>query len=204
MSFEEERAAEKTVLMNKKYMMLPAALVVATAVVATIQLWPSPLKDLRAQNLCLGMLTDKTAGRLYDGKGGRLTVDEHKSGASGADPIFSTICFVNRDPGGDAADRLQFTLDARPASTLNDPVKGATRLADGHSGWVSPRQSEVQLPVDCPKKMKADAEYVTITLKVAPGVVVAENWDDKALVEASRTVVLEATEHLARQYDCGA
>lgn len=50
--------------------------------------------------------------------------------------------------------------------------------------------------------MKADAEYVTVTLKVAPGVVVAENWDDAALVAASRTVVLEAVDNLAKQYDC--
>lgn len=59
-----------------------------------------PLKELRAQNLCLGMLTETTAGLLYDGKGGRLTVDEHESGKSGADPVFSTICFVNRGAEG--------------------------------------------------------------------------------------------------------
>ncbi|MFB6618316.1 hypothetical protein ACFCV9_29560 [Streptomyces sp. NPDC056367] len=51
--------------------------------------------------------------------------------------------------------------------------------------------------------MKTDAEYVTVTLKVAPGVVVAEKWDDAALVAASRTVVLEAVDNLAKQYDCG-
>ncbi|MEV0410534.1 hypothetical protein AB0I68_06875 [Streptomyces sp. NPDC050448] len=49
--------------------------------------------------------------------------------------------------------------------------------------------------------MKADAEYVTVTLKVAPGVVVAESWDDAALVAASRTVVLEAVDNLAEQYE---
>lgn len=69
---------------------------------------------------------------------------------------------------------------------------------------MSPRQSEVQLPAGCPKEMKAGAEYVTVTLKVAPGVVVAENWDDTALVAASRTVVLEAVDNLAKQYDCKA
>ncbi|MEU2835094.1 hypothetical protein ABZ667_41835 [Streptomyces lavendulae] len=190
--------------MNKKYLALPAVLVVAAAVVAAIQLWPSTLKDLRAQNLCLGMLTEKTAGLLSDGKGGRLTVDEDKRERAGADPVFSTICFVNRDPEGDTADRLQYTLDARPTDALSDPVNGATRLANGRSGWVSPRQSEVQLPAGCPKKMKADAEHVTVTLKVAPGIVVAENWDDAALVAASRTVVLEAVDNLAKQYDCEA
>lgn len=189
--------------MNNKYLVLPAGLVVAAAVVVAVQLWPSPLKDLRAQNLCLGMLTEKTAGLLHDGEGGRLTVDEHESGESGADPVFSTICFVNRDLEGGAADRLQYTVDARPANTLNAPVKGATRLADGRSGWVSSRQSEVQLPTGCPEKMKADAEYVTVTLKVAPSVVVARSWDDAALVTASRTVVLEAVDNLAEQYDCG-
>nr|WSW42393.1 hypothetical protein OG296_04200 [Streptomyces sp. NBC_01001]WSW63165.1 hypothetical protein OG513_33885 [Streptomyces sp. NBC_00998] len=190
--------------MNKKYLVLPAVLVVAAAVLAAVQLWPSPLKDLRAQNLFLGMLTEKTAGLLSDGKGGRLTVDEDTSGGVEADPVFSTICFVNRAPEGDAADRLQYTVDARPANTLNDAVKDATRLADGHSGWVGPRQSEVQLPSGCPKKMKTDAEYVTVTLKVAPGIVVAENWDEAALVAASRTVILEAVDNLAKQYDCEA
>ncbi|MFK0235342.1 hypothetical protein [Streptomyces vinaceus] len=190
--------------MNRKYLIVPAVLVVAAAVVAAIQLWPSTLKDLRAQNLCLGMLTEKTAGLLHDGQGGSLTVDEDKSGETGADPVFSTICFVNRDPEGDAADRLQYTLDVRPANSLDNPVKGATRLADGRSGWVSPRQSEVQLPAGCPKKMTADAQYVTVTLKVAPGVVVAESWDDTALTAASRTVVLEAVDNLAKQYDCEA
>ncbi|MEV0992019.1 hypothetical protein [Streptomyces sp. NPDC049949] len=190
--------------MDKKYLVLPAVLVVSVAVVAAIRLWPSPLKDMRAQNLCLGILTEKTAGLLYDGKGGRLTVDEDTRGGAGSDPVFSTVCFVNRDPEGNGADRLQYTVDARPATTLNDPVKGATRLADGRSGWVSPRQSEVQLPAGCPKEMKADAEYVTVTLKVAPGVVVAKNWDDAALTAASRTVVLEAVDNLAKQYDCEA
>nr|WSW43718.1 hypothetical protein OG296_11635 [Streptomyces sp. NBC_01001] len=190
--------------MNKKYLVLPAVLVVAAAVVTAIQLWPSPLKDLRARNLCLGMLTEKTAGLLYDGKGGRLTVDEDVNGRSAADPVFSTICFVNRNPEGSAAGRPQYTLDARPTNTVNDPVQGAAWLAAGRSGWVGPRQSEVQLPAGCPKKMKADAEYVTVTLKVAPGVVVAENWDDAALVAASRTVVLEAVDNLAKQYDCEA
>ncbi len=190
--------------MNKKYLVLPAVLVVAAAVLAAVQLWPSPLKELRAQNLCLGMLTETTAGLLYDGKGGRLTVDEHESGKSGADPVFSTICFVNRDAEGGAADRPQYTVDARPTDTLNDPVQGATRLSGGRSGWVSPRQSEVQLPAGCPKEMKASAEYVTVTLKVAPGVVVAENWDDTALVAASRSVVLEAVDNLAKQYNCKA
>ncbi|MCX4633050.1 hypothetical protein [Streptomyces sp. NBC_01443] len=190
--------------MNRKYLVLPTVLMIAVAVVAAIRLWPSTLKDLRAQNLCLGMLTEKTAGLLYDGKGGRLTVDEDTRGGARADPVFSTICFVNRDPEGNAANRLQYTLDARPTNTLNDPVKGATRLADGRSGWVSPRQSEVQLPAGCPKEMKADAEYVTITLKVAPGIVVAENWDDAALTATSHTVVLEAVNNLAKQYDCEA
>ncbi|MFE3737873.1 hypothetical protein [Streptomyces sp. NPDC059134] len=190
--------------MNKKYLVLPAVLVVAAAVVAAVELWPSPLKELRAQNLCLGMLTEKTAGLLYDGQGGRLTVDEYESGERGADPVFSTICFVNRAPEGGAADRPQYTVDARPTNTLNAPVKGATRLPEGRSGWVGPRQSEVQLPAGCPQEMKADAEYVTVTLKVAPGVVVAENWDDAALARASRTVVLEAADNLAEQYDCGA
>lgn len=86
--------------MKKKHLVLPAVIVVAAAVVAAIQLWPSTLKDLRAQNLCLGMLTEKTAGLLYDGKGGQLAVDEDQGGRSGADPVFSTICFVNRDPEG--------------------------------------------------------------------------------------------------------
>jgi hypothetical protein len=188
--------------MNRKYLVLPAVIVVAAAIVAAIQLWPSRLKHMRAQNLCLAMLTEKTAGLLSDGKGGRVTVDEHRTGKSEADPVFSTICFVIRAPERAAEGPLQYTLDARPTNTLNDPVKGATRLDDGRSGWVSPRQSEVQLPTGCPKKMKADAEYVTVTLKVAPGVIVAENWDDTALAAASHTLVLEAVDNLAKQYDC--
>ncbi|MFD8979466.1 hypothetical protein [Streptomyces sp. NPDC059564] len=52
--------------------------------------------------------------------------------------------------------------------------------------------------------MKADAEYVTVALEVAPGVVVARNWDDAALTTASRTVVVEAADNLAEQYACEA
>ncbi|MEK8142225.1 hypothetical protein NKH18_05935 [Streptomyces sp. M10(2022)] len=33
-------------------LILPAVLVVAATAVATVQLWPSTLKDLRASNLC--------------------------------------------------------------------------------------------------------------------------------------------------------
>ncbi|WP_406187679.1 hypothetical protein [Streptomyces sp. NBC_01006] len=190
--------------MNRKYLVLPAVLLAAAAVVTAIQLWPSPLKDLRARNLCLGMLTEKTAGLLSDGMGGRVTVDEHKTGKSGADPVFSTTCFFIRVPEKATEGPLQYTLAVRPANTLNNPAKGATGLPDGRSGWVGPRQSEVQVPAGCPKRMKAGTEYVTVSLEVAPGVVVAENWDDAALVAASRTVVLEAVDHLAKQYDCEA
>ncbi|WP_329316980.1 MULTISPECIES: hypothetical protein [unclassified Streptomyces] len=188
--------------MYRKYLALPAVLVVSVAVVAAIQLWPSTLKDLRAQNLCLGMLTEKTAGLLSDGKGGRLTVDE--SGGSGADPVFSTTCFVIRVPEKATEGPLQYALAVRPANTLNSPANGATGLPDGRSGWVGPRQSEVQLPAGCLKKMKADAEYVTVSLEVAPGVVVAEKWDEAALTAASRTVILEAVDNLAKQYNCEA
>ncbi|WP_330300386.1 hypothetical protein [Streptomyces sp. NBC_00503] len=190
--------------MNKKHLVLSAVLVVAAAVVAAVQLWPSTLKDLRAQNLCLGMLTEQTAGLLSDGKGGRVSVDEHKAGKSGADPVFSTTCFVIRVPEKATEGPLQYTLAVRPADTLNSPAKGAATLPGSRSGWVGPRQSEVQLPAGCPKKMKADTEYATVTLEVAPGVVVAGNWDDAALAAASRTVILEAVDNLAKQYDCEA
>ncbi|WP_335938812.1 hypothetical protein [Streptomyces sp. PTD5-9] len=50
--------------MNRKYLVLPAVLVVAAVVMTVRRLWPGPLKDLRAKNLCLGMLTGETAGLL--------------------------------------------------------------------------------------------------------------------------------------------
>ncbi|MFI5980586.1 hypothetical protein ACIBEA_06895 [Streptomyces sp. NPDC051555] len=106
--------------MNKKYLVLPTVLVVVAAVVAAIQLWPSPLKDLLAQNFCLGMLTENTTGLSSDGTSGRVTVDEHKTGKSGVDPAFSTIRFVNRDPEGDAAERPQYTHDTRASGALKD------------------------------------------------------------------------------------
>ncbi|MDJ0382321.1 hypothetical protein [Streptomyces sp. G-G2] len=191
--------------MKKKYLVLPAVLLIAAAALITIRVWPSTLKDMRAQNVCLGMLTKETAGLLYDGKGGELLVDEDKgTGSRAADPVFSTICFVGRATGKSATTyRLQYTLDVRPTNTLNEPPKGATQIA-GASGWVGPRQSEVQLPASCPKKMKTDTEHVTLTLKIGPGVIVAENWNDAALTAASRTLVLEAVDNLARQYDCTA
>ncbi|MFC9860035.1 MULTISPECIES: hypothetical protein [unclassified Streptomyces] len=190
--------------MNKKYLILPAVLLAATAAVTAVRMWPSPLKDLRAQNLCLGMLTEKTARLLDDHKGGKPAVDEDRSEGAGADPVFSTVCFVGRGTSEDTTPRIQYTLDVRPADAPNEPMKGATPLTDGRSGWVGPRQSEVQLPTACPKRMKTDAPYVTVTLKVAPGVVAAENWDEAALTAASRTVALEAVDNLTEQYDCAA
>ncbi|MCX4681176.1 hypothetical protein OG413_38910 [Streptomyces sp. NBC_01433] len=41
-------------------------------------------------------------------------------------------------------------------------------------------------------------------LKVAPGVVAAEDWDEAVLAAASRTFALEAVDNLAQQYDCAA
>ncbi|MFE5486433.1 hypothetical protein [Streptomyces sp. NPDC056527] len=197
-------------MVKKKYLVLPAVLVVAAAVVAAIQLWPSPLTDLRARNLCLGMLTEKTAGLLQDGKGGEVEVDEDGSGDSGtgattsADPVFSTICFVGRkNPEGSGA-RLQYTLDARPAEELDEPAKGAVPVGDGRSGWVGPRQSEVRLPAGCATKMETNSPHVTVTLKVSPTVLVGRNWDDASLIKDSRTVILEAVDNLAEQYDCAA
>ncbi|MFJ5719725.1 hypothetical protein [Streptomyces sp. NPDC093149] len=190
--------------MDKKYLVLPVVLVVAAAVMAAVQLWPSELKDLRAQNLCLGMLTEQTAGGLDDRKGGELMADEYEPEGSKGDPVFSTICFVGRKTGENTTYRGQYTLDVQATNLLNAPAEGATRLAGGRSGWVGPRQSEVQLPAACPKEMRTGASYVTVVLKVAPGVVAAQNWNDNALTKASRTIILEAVDNLAKQYDCEA
>ncbi|MFJ9822846.1 hypothetical protein ACIRSU_00550 [Streptomyces sp. NPDC101160] len=190
--------------MDRKYLVLPAVLVVAAAVVAAVQLWPGKLEDLRAQNLCLGMLTEQTAGGLDDRRGGELTVDEHEPEAAKGDPVFSTICFVGRKAAKDTAYRTQYTLDVRATDVLDAPAAGAVPPGSGRSGWVGPRQSEVQLPAGCAQKMRTDAPYVTVVLKVAPGVVVARNWNDESLTEASRKIVLEAVDNLSRQYGCEA
>ncbi|MFD9287700.1 hypothetical protein ACFWBV_05165 [Streptomyces sp. NPDC060030] len=195
--------------MNKKYLALPAVLVLAAAVVAAVELRPTELRRLREQNLCLGMLTEQTAGLLQDGKGGDVVVDEFIPNSSGsaaepADPIFSTICSVNRKNADDEDGlRLQYTLDVRSTSTLNDRPKGGTPVGDGLTGWVGPRQSEVQLPGGCEKKMRRpDARYITVSLKVSPVAVTGRDWDYPSLTRDSRTVVLDAVENLTKQYDC--
>ncbi|MFB8036696.1 hypothetical protein ACFC5Z_27915 [Streptomyces sp. NPDC056004] len=195
----------------KKNLVLPAVLVVAAAVVATISLWPTELKKLREQNLCLGMLTEKTAGLIQDGKGGAVLVDEFIPESSGsatkpADPIFSTICFVNRRNAEDKSSmRLLYTLDVSSPDTLNDPPKGATPIGNGLTGWVGQRQSEVQLPDGCAKKMRRpDAQYISVTLKVSPVAIVGRDWNYASLMKDQRTVILEAVENLTKQYDCAA
>jgi hypothetical protein len=196
---------------NKKYLALPAVLVVAAAVVATLELWPTELKKLREQNLCLGMLTEQTAGLLQDGKGGTVLVDEFNPKSSGsatraADPVFSTTCFVNRENAEDkSSKRLQYTLDVRSTNTQSDPPKGAAHIGNGLTGWVGRRQSEVQLPDGCAKKMRRpDAGYIRVTLKISPVAVVGRDWNYASLMKDSRTVVLEAVENLTKQYDCAA
>ncbi|EFE75042.1 hypothetical protein K7395_22415 [Streptomyces filamentosus] len=195
--------------MNKKYLVLPAALAAAAAVVAAVSLWPTELKKLREQNLCLGMLTEQTAGLIQDGKGGAVVVEESIPDSSGsatkaADPIFSTICFVSRKNADDKSSaRLQYTLDVRPTDTLNDRPKGATPVKGGLTGWVDRRQSEIQLPDSCAKEMKRpDARYITVTLKISPVTLVGRDWDYTSLMKDSRTVILEAGENLTKQYDC--
>ncbi|MCX5112106.1 hypothetical protein OOK13_26875 [Streptomyces sp. NBC_00378] len=197
--------------MNKKYLVLPAVLAVAAAVVATLELRPTELKKLREQNLCLGMLTEQTAGLLQDGKGGAVQVDEFIPKSSGsetepADPVFSTICFVNRENAEDkGSKRLQYTLDVRSTNTLNDPPKDANHIGDGLTGWVGQRQSEVQLPDGCAKKMRRpDAGYISVTLKVSPVAIVGRDWNYASLMKDQRTVILEAVENLTKQYDCAA
>ncbi|MEU2903776.1 hypothetical protein ABZ771_12965 [Streptomyces globisporus] len=197
--------------MNKKHLVLPAVLVVAAAVVATVQLWPTELKKLREQNLCLGMLTEQTAGLIHDGKGGAVVVDESIPDSSGSatkasDPIFSTICLVNRKNAEDKSSmRLQYTLDVRPTDTLNDRPKGATPVKGGLTGWVGQRQSEVQLPDGCAKEMKRpEARYITVTLKISQNTLVGQDWDYASLMKDSRTVIVEAVENLTKQYDCSA
>ncbi|WP_435238502.1 hypothetical protein [Streptomyces sp. YPW6] len=195
--------------MNRKHLVLPAVLVVAAAVVATVHFWPTELKEMREQNLCLGMLTEQTAGLIQDGKGGAVVVEESVTGSSGseaqaADPIFSTICFVHRKNADDKSSaRLQYTLDVRPTDTLNDRPKGATPVKGGLMGWVGQRQSEVQLPESCAKEMKRpDARHITVTLKISPVTLVGRDWDYASLMKNSRTVILEAGENLTKQYDC--
>ncbi|MEV6456002.1 hypothetical protein ACFVZE_04965 [Streptomyces anulatus] len=202
--------------MDKKYLVLPAVLVVAAAVVATVRLWPTELRTLREENLCLGMLTERTAGLLQDGEGGAVRVDESGpdgsgSGAKASDPVFSTVCFVNRENADDKnADdksgmRLQYTLDVRSTNALNDPPKGSTPVGGGLKGWVGQRQSEVQAPDGCAKEMgRPEARYVTVTLKVSPVAIAGRDWDYASLKKDARTVILEAVENLAKQYDCAA
>ncbi|MGW2107313.1 hypothetical protein [Streptomyces sp. NPDC001948] len=197
--------------MNKKYLVLPAVLVVAAAVVATLELRPTELKKLRERNLCLGMLTEQTAGLLKDGKGGAVQVDEFIPKSSGsetepADQVFSTTCFVNREnPGDKDSKRLQYTLDVSSTDTPNDPPKDADRIGDGLTGWVGRRQSEVQLPDGCAKKMRRpDAQYISVTLKVSPVAIVGRDWNYASLMKDQRTVILEAVENLTKQYDCAA
>ncbi|MEU6016708.1 hypothetical protein ABZ826_22430 [Streptomyces sp. NPDC047515] len=52
--------------------------------------------------------------------------------------------------------------------------------------------------------MRTDASHVTVVLKVTPGVVAAQNWNDNALTKASRAIILEAVDNLAKQYGCEA
>ncbi|MFI6063049.1 hypothetical protein [Streptomyces sp. NPDC051286] len=52
--------------------------------------------------------------------------------------------------------------------------------------------------------MGTGAPHVTVTLKVAPGVLVKENWDTAALISKSRTILLEGIDNLTEQYDCAA
>ncbi|WP_406189689.1 hypothetical protein OH791_23815 [Streptomyces anulatus] len=197
--------------MDKKYLVLPAVLVVAAAVVATVRLWPTELRTLREENLCLGMLTERTAGLLQDGKGGAVRVDESGPDGSGAgakasDPVFSTVCFVNRENADDKSGmRLQYTLDVRPTNALNDPPTGSTPVGGGLKGWVGQRQSEVRAPDGCAKEMgRPEAQYVTVTLKVSPVAIAGRDWDYASLKKDARTVIIEAVENLTKQYDCAA
>ncbi|MFJ3142646.1 hypothetical protein ACIPJM_09375 [Streptomyces halstedii] len=195
--------------MNKKYLALPAVLVVAAAVVTTINLWPTELKKLREQNLCLGMLTERTAGLLQDGKGGDVMVDEFVpnsagSAAKSADPVFATTCFVNRGNTDDKSSmRLQYTLDVTSTNTLNDPPNDATPIGNGLTGWIGQRQSKVQLPDGCAKEMKRpDAQHIGVTLKISPVAIAGRDWDYASLMKDSHTVILEAVENLTKQYGC--
>ncbi|WP_326697357.1 hypothetical protein OG909_08470 [Streptomyces sp. NBC_01754] len=197
--------------MDKKYLVLPAVLVLAAAVVTTLSLWPTELKKLREKNLCLGMLTERTAGLLQDGEGGAVLVEEFVPDNSGsatepADPIFSTVCFVHRKSTEDkSGSRLQYTLDVRSTDTLNDPPEDAVHIKDGPTGWVGRRQSEVRLPDGCAKKMKRpDAQYISVTLKVSPVAVAGRDWNYASLTNDSLTMILEAAENLTKQYDCAA
>ncbi|KPL33437.1 hypothetical protein JI76_13475 [Streptomyces anulatus] len=186
--------------MNKKYLVLPAVLVVAAAAAAAAAV----------------VATERTAGLLQDGRGGAVRVDESGpdgsgSGAKASDPVFSTVCFVNRENADDKnADdksgmRLQYTLDVRSTNALNDPPKGSTPVGGGLKGWVGQWQSEVQAPDGCAKEMgRPEARYVTVTLKVSPVAIAGRDWDYASLKKDERTVILEAVENLAKQYDCAA
>ncbi|MFE3717817.1 hypothetical protein [Streptomyces cyaneofuscatus] len=197
--------------MRRKYLVLPAVLILAVAVVTTVNLWPTELKKQRQQNLCLGMLTERTAGLLQDGKGGTVVADEFvpdgaESAGESADPVFSTICFVNRENAEDKSGngpRLQYTLDVSSSDVPSEAPKGATTIENGRTGWVGQRQSEVQLPDGCASKMRRpDEPYVTVTLKVSPVAIAGRDWDYASLMKDSRTVILEAVENLAQQYGC--
>lgn len=85
--------------MNKKYLVLPAVLLVAAAVVAAIQLWPSQMKELRAQNLCLGMLGEKTAGLLDDGMYSLGSSSVFQIDANYGTPVAMVEMLVQSRPG---------------------------------------------------------------------------------------------------------
>jgi hypothetical protein len=193
--------------MNKKYLVLPAVLVVAAAAVTAINMWPTELRELREKNLCLGMLTEETAGLIEDGKGGAVRVEEFPdssgSATKPADPVFSTTCYVHRENPGGETKRLQYSLGVDYGSTLRDSPEGSTYIGEGLTGWVGQRQSEVQLPDGCAKKMRRpDARYITVSLTVSPVAIVGRDWNYASLMKDSRTIILEAVDNLTRQYDC--
>ncbi|MFI6063050.1 hypothetical protein [Streptomyces sp. NPDC051286] len=59
-------------------------------------------------------------------------MDEDKG--TGADPVFSTICFVERETSEGTTSRIQYTLDVRPTDTLNKPAEDAAPVGAGYSG----------------------------------------------------------------------
>ncbi|WP_335938811.1 hypothetical protein [Streptomyces sp. PTD5-9] len=187
--------------MNKKWLLLPAALIAVAAVSLALALWLQDEEGRPARSLCFGSLSEATAELIDDGKGGEVSAYEKDKKGEGDLAVFK-MCLVSRANPGGGTTRGIYSLIIEDTRSVAGARKGSVPLGGGATGWATATEAVAQLPAGCARRMGSTAPYITVTLSAPSQAGKHGTVDRDTAVRNSVAVVRESAANLARAQGC--
>ncbi|MEU9182812.1 hypothetical protein AB0C90_39735 [Streptomyces sp. NPDC048550] len=186
--------------MNRKHLVLPAALIVCGAAVA-VTLWSGGEEPEPPRSLCFGTLDERTAALVDDGQGGWVDMEEFERKGQGDNAFFRSCIAQRANPDGDTT-RNVYSLIMEDSKSATGLPEGSVPLGDGLTGWALPDKAEAQLPAGCAQRMGSTAPYITVTLSAPSQAEKKGIVDRDTAIRNAATVVRETAVNLARISGC--